>query len=171
MTKLSRKLRIQTLVYSLIFCVTAMTGMLYYSANKMIVIADVAQDSVDASQEESTLPAMSDPQKKESISQLKMQESGESTNYLCVPLPEGFKAEQVQIENHYMEKQLRVFLLDAPKDFFEDKAVSGNLTRVKEGSVEITRAGIWLTLQLDDVYECRSILENDFLYVEFVYLL
>ena len=106
---MSRKLSIQTLIYSLLFCVVAMTGMLYYSANKMIVIADVAQDNVDISQEENSLETSQDTGE-ENESRLKMQESGESTNYLCVPLPEGFKAEQVQIENHYMEKQLRIFL-------------------------------------------------------------
>ena len=165
---MSRKLRIQTLIYSLLFSVAAMTAMLYYSANKMIVIADVAQDSVNASGDETSANVASES-KEENASKLKMQESGESTNYLCVPLPEGFKAEQVQIENHYMEKQLRVFLKDAPDEFFDSKAVSGNLEQVTAGAVEYTRDGVWLTFDLKDVYECRSILENDFLYVEFVH--
>lgn len=166
---MSRKLRIQTLIYSLLFSVAAMAVMLYYSANKMIVIADVAQDSVDSSAENISEETLENSAKEENTSKLLMQESGESTNYLCVPLPEGFKAEQVQIENHYMEKQLRVFLKDAPEDFFASKAVSGNLEQVTAGAVESTQDGIWLTFNLTDVYECRSILENDFLYVEFVH--
>ena len=166
---MSRKLRIQTLIYCLIFSVVSMAGMLYYSANKMIVIADVAQDSVDVSAADASADKTEDATKEQNTGKLVMQESGESTNYLCVPLPEGFKAEQVQIENHYMEKKLRVFLQDAPEEFFETQIVSGNLEQVKAGSVETSKKGIWLTFELNDIYECRSIFENDFLYVEFVH--
>ena len=166
---MSRKLRIQTLIYSLLFSVASMAVMLYYSANKMIVIADVAQDSVNATYEDAPEHKPEFSQKEENASKLQMQESGESTNYLCIPLPEGFKAEQVKIENFYMNKQIKVFLENAPKDFYEKNVISGNLRQVTEATVEYTRDGVWLFFDLTDVYECRSILENDFLYVEFVH--
>ena len=44
---MSPKLRIQTLVCCLFFGISTMAVMLVYSANKMIVIADVAQDAAD----------------------------------------------------------------------------------------------------------------------------
>lgn len=166
---MSRKLRIQTFVYSLLFCAAAIAAMLYVSANKMIVIADVAQDSVRTSQTEEDFSGQTaNSGKREPSGKLLMQESGESTNYLCIPLPQGLKAEQVSIENHYMEKQLKIFLQDAPEDFFVSQAISGNLKQVVTGTVEYVRDGIWLLFDLTDIYECRSILENDFLYVEFV---
>lgn len=166
---MSRRLRIQTLIFTLIFCTFAMAAMLYYSANKMIVIADVAQDSVESFGEEhgdTSVGDMSNP--KGNASGLLLQENGENTNFLCIPLPQGMKAEQVQIENHYMDKQLKIFLQDAPENFFTSQAVSGNLEQVISGSVEYAKDGIRLIFDLTDVYECRSILENDFLYVEFV---
>ena len=68
-----------------------------------------------------------------------------------------------------MDKQIKVFLHDAPKNFYETNVVSGNLEQVTRAEVEYTRDGAWLFFNLTDVYECRSILENDFLYVEFVH--
>lgn len=165
---MSPRLRIQTLVYSLLFCATAVAAMLYASATKLIVIADVAQDSVKTSQAEDFGSQAADSGEKEPSGELLLQEKGESTNYLCIPLPQGLKAEQVIIENHYMEKQLKIFLQDAPEDFFVSQAISGNLEQVMAGAVEYVKDGIWLLFDLTDVYECRSILENDFLYVEFV---
>lgn len=166
---MSRKLRIQTLIYSLIFSIVAMTVMLYYSANKMVVIADVAQDSVNSNSENVVEEKPQHTQKGDGKSELSMQENGESTNYLCIPLPKGFKAEQVKIENYYMDRQIKVFLQDAPKDFYETNVISGNLEQVTGAEVEYTKDGVWLFFDLTDVLESRSILENDFLYVEFVH--
>lgn len=169
---MSRKLRIQTLIYSLIFSVVSMGAMLYYSANKMIVIADVAQDSVDTTNMADTATVTDIPEKDvpvADVSQLRMQESSKSTNYLCIPLPEGFKAEQVTIENYYMDKQIKVFLQDAPENFYVTNVITGNFNQITDGEVEYTKDGAWLYFCLNDVYENRSILENDFLYIEFVH--
>ena len=166
---MSRRLRIQTLIYSLLFSIVAMGAMLYYSDNKMIVIADVAQDSVKMPGEDTEGGQATLSDVREQLGQLSMQESGENTNYLCIPLPEGLKAEQVKIENHYMEKQLKIFLQDTPQNFFASKAVSGNLSQVVTGVVEYAEDGVWLLFELTDIYECRSILENNYLYVEFVH--
>lgn len=166
---MSRKLRIQTLIFSLIFSVVSMGIMLYYSANKMIVIADVAQDSVYTTDTPPVTELFETDVLEADISRLQMQESSKSTNYLCIPLPEGFKAEQVTIENYYMDKQIKVFLQDAPENFYETNVISGNFDQITDGEVEYTKDGVWLYFDLNDVYENRSILENDFLYVEFVH--
>ncbi len=166
---MSRKLRIQTLIYSLIFSVVSMGVMLYYSANKMIVIADVAQDSVETIDTVHVTDKSESNVDEEDKSQLQMQENRKSTNYLCIPLPEGFKAEQVAIENYYMDKQIKVFLQDAPENFYDTNVISGNFDQIIGGEVEYTRDGTWLYFDLNDVYENRSILENDFLYIEFVH--
>lgn len=166
---MSRKLRIQALIYSLLFSAAAMAVMLYYSANRMIVIADVARDSVNSSYEEDNADKAENDFAKEDKSELRMQDDGENTNYLCIPLPEGFKAEQVKIEKYYMNKQIKVFLQDAPGKFYDTNAISGNFEYVEGGDVEYTKEGAWLCFDLTDIYESRSILENNYLYVEFVH--
>ncbi len=163
---MSPKLRIQTLVCCLFFGISTMAVMLVYSANKMIVIADVAQDAADAQkdgqEEEPADSAGTD------VKRLLLLEEEDRTNYLCIPLPAGLKAEKIQIENRYMEKQLWVFLQDIPGNFYETRAVSGNFSQVASGALEYKSQGICLKFELTDVYEYKSILENDFLYIEFV---
>lgn len=164
--KMSPKLRIQTLVCCLLFGMATMAVMLVYSANKMIVIADVAQDAADVQKDgQEDEPADSADA---DIKRLLLQEEEDRTNYLCIPLPAGLKAEKIQIENRYMEKQLWVFLQDISGSFYETKAVSGNLSQVAFGALEYQSQGICLKFELTDVYEYKSILENDFLYIEFV---
>lgn len=163
---MSPKLRIQTLICCLLFGISTMTVMLFYSANKMIVIADVAQDAADTQkdgQEEEPADSVG-----RDVKRLLLQEEEDRTNYLCIPLPAGLKAEKIQIENRYMEKQLWVFLQDIPGNFYETKAVSGNLSQVVSGALEYQNQRICLKFELADVYEYKSILENDFLYIEFV---
>lgn len=163
MDSVSDRLRLQTLVSSLLFGIAAMTVMLYYSSNKMVVIADVAQGSTTS--EETRSP---NEQKKGNVKQLVLQQGEEKTNYLCIPLPVGTREEQIKIENHYMENQLCVFLEDASVSFFENQAVSGNLSQIVAGTVERSADGTRLLFELTDVYECRSLVEDGFLYVEFV---
>lgn len=160
---MSLRLRIKALAGTLLFAVAAMTVMLYYSANKMVVIADVAQKSVTEAAE-----SVHTENQKNNAQNLLLQQGGEKTNYLCIPLPAGTKEEQIKIENHYMENQLCVFLEDASVSFFEKQPVSGNLEQIVSGTVERSTDGTRLLFDLTDVYECRSILENGSLYIEFV---
>lgn len=160
-------LRIKTLVCTILFGVFAMAVMLHYAANRQIVIADIEQDSSVASGEEETEPESAENEGREP-GELILQENEGKTNYLCIPLPAGIKAERIQMENHYMEKQLWVFLQDIPENFYGNRAVSGNLDQIIAGAIEYQNEGICLKFDLTDIYECKSILENDYLYVEFV---
>lgn len=161
---MSKKLRIQTLAWGLVFAAASLALMFYHSANKMIVIADVAQDTVASQNGRGTTAK----QGEEDTKMLTLLPGAEKTNYLCIPLPVGTKAEHVTIENHYMEQQLWVHILGADKGFYEKQAVSGNLESVNSGSLEYQNDGTWLKLELKDIYEYKSIMENNYLYVEFV---
>lgn len=160
-------LKIKTLICTILFGVFAMAVMLHYSANKTIVIADTAQDSESASGEEKGRAEFPENESREP-GELILQENEEKTNYLCIPLPAGLKAERIRMENHYMEKQLWVFLQDIPDNFYGNRAVSGNLNQIIAGVIEYQNEGVCLKFDLTDIYECKSILENDYLYVEFV---
>ncbi len=153
-------------MYSLVFCVIAMTTMLYYSANKMIVIADAGQGGEAVFDDMQQLSADFDAE--ESSISLTIIEDAADKDYLCIPLPAGFKAEQVKIENYYIEKKLRIFLRDVPGKFYENNGISGDVSAVKEASFDATKDGVWLQFELTDIYEGTSILENDCLYVDFV---
>lgn len=161
---MSKKLRIQTLIFCLIFTCVSMTAMLYYSANKMIVIAEAGQEASSMSSEGA---GRKQTQKTFSYS-LALEAGGEHEDYLCIPLPADIKAEKVTLENHYMNQELWVYIEDAPKNFYMNHAVSGKLNQVEAASMEPQNDGTWIKLELTEVLECRSIMEKDCLLVEFV---
>lgn len=157
-----------TLVYCVIFVAAAMSVMLYYAATKTVRVADLAQDEVvrPAVQGES---APSVPTKENEIV---INRGGQNTNYFCIPMPESVKAEEVVLENHYMDKELWVSIsTEQTKDyeaFYRTGSVYGNCENVSDGSIETEEDRVCLRFSLDGVYEYRSIFEDHTLYVEFV---
>jgi N-acetylmuramoyl-L-alanine amidase len=156
-------------VYCILFVVIAMSVMLYYSANKIVVVADVAQDEVIRSaqeEQESTLTAVVDE------NHITIDQDRQNTNYFCIPMPGVVKAEEVTLENHYMDQELWVNIQGKNmKDydtFYEENAVYGNSQNVVDGHFEVENNRIYLRFSLTGVYEYRSIFEEQTLYVEFV---
>ena len=162
------KLMKRTAIYCILFVLTAMGVMLYYSANKIVVVADVAQDEVIQSAQEnqkSTLTAVVD---KNAIT---IDRGRQNTNYFCIPMPETVRAEEVTLENHYMDQELWVNIQGDMADydtFYEINSVYGNSENVLDGHFEVEDSRIYLRFSLAGVYEYRSIFEGQTLYVEFV---
>lgn len=160
-------------LYCLVFVATAMSAMLYYSANKIIVVADVAQDEVvqenTGGTEKTDSVDKAEPVDKNHI---KIDRKSQNTSYFCIPLPEGIQAEQVTIENHYMDKELWIIIASkepaAFEKFYETNSVYGNCEGVLEGHFDVERERVSLRFNLMDVYEYHSIFENNALYVDFM---
>lgn len=144
----------------ILFFVVSMGVMLVYSKNKVIVVAHVPQDQI-VSQEVEIQQVAEDKF-------LHFKEGEERTNCLCIPLEEGIKAELVTIENHYMDKELWVYINKSKESFYELEAVYGNIEKVKAGRYDSVKDGVLLKFELVDIYEYRSIMEKNCLYVEFV---
>lgn len=146
-----------------------MSVMLYYAATKTVGVADLAQDEVvrPAVQKEESAPAV--PVRENEIA---INRTAQNTNYFCIPMPESVKAEEVVLENHYMDKELWVSISsEQTKDceaFYETNSVYGNSENVADGRFEVEKERICLRFALDGVYEYRSIFEDHILYVEFV---
>lgn len=146
-----------------------MSVMLYYAATKTVRVADLAQDEVvrPAVQKEEGRPAVPTKENEIAINRAEM-----STNYFCIPMPESVKAEEVVLENHYMDKELWVSIsAEKKKDyeaFYRTSSVYGNCDSVADGSIEAEEDRICLRFTLNGVYEYRSIFEDHTLYVEFV---
>lgn len=163
------KLMKVTAVYCILFAVTAMSAMLYYSANKIVVVADVAQDEVirSAQEKQDTLvPAVVDK------NHITIDRGIQNTNYFCIPMPANVKVEEVTLENHYMDQELWVSIqgkdMSGYDTFYENNSVYGNSQNVLEGHFEVTQDRTYLRFSLSGVFEYRSIFENQTLYVEFV---
>ena len=153
-------------LFGSLFIVAAMGIMLYYSAHKVIVVTDVAQDEVDwKASEDST--AITD--KNHIVFE---RENKQHSKYFRIPLPEDVKAEDVTIENHYVNRELLVCIIpkerNGQEQFYESHAVSGNCEKVLDGQIEVEQERIGLRFTLTDVYEYQSAYEDNALYIEFV---
>lgn len=157
-----------TLVYCMLFVAAAMSVMLYYAATKPVKVTDLAQDEVVSSGQKEE-PAQTAPVRENEIP---INRSEKNTNYFCVPMPEGVKAEEVVLENHYMDKELWVGIGSAQvqtyEDFYKTNSVYGNCNQVTDARFEMEKERICLRFALTGVYEYRSIFEDNTLYVEFV---
>lgn len=150
-------------VGSLVFFVISMSVMFYLSSHKVITVANVAQDEV---REETTVKKeMTEDEGRQNLTFL----IGEAnTSYLRIPLPEECKADDIVIENHYMDRELWLLIPKAQENFYADNAISGNREMIKQGSFEFSEEGCRLKFQLTGIYECQTILENSNLYISFL---
>lgn len=160
------KFMVRMAVYCAVFVATAMAAMLYYSANKIIVVADVAQDEVAQSSSGDTQAAVEDK------NHIEIDRESQNTNYFCIPLPETVRAEEVTVENHYMDRELWVSItpkdMDGIADFYESSGVYGNCESVRDGHYDVEKQRVCLRFKLNGVYEYHSIFEDNTLYVEFM---
>lgn len=172
----------RTAVYTVLFACFALAAVFYYSSNKIIVVADVAQDEVAHTQDAGTgqnmqaeegLAGETAPGAGSEQNAVFFEQNGQEMSYFCIPLHSDVKAENVTIENHYMDKELWVSIkLGADStgygDFYRTQGVYGNRNAVIYGTFENGTDTFWLKFKLTDVYEYHSIFEDNKLYIEFM---
>lgn len=150
----------KTVVGSVVFAIAAMGIILYLSAGKVVTISNVAQDEVQG--------AASFAREESDAYVLTFVTGENNTSYLRIPLPKECKAEDVEIQNHYMDKELCVIVGNAQNDFYAENAISGNREMIEQGKYEIQKDGVKLRFQLTGIFEYRTILENNDLYISFL---
>ncbi len=145
------------LAASILFSAVSMTVMLYFSATKTIVIAE--ETAPEQAQEE----RVSGEREKE---RLHFQAGGKETE-LRIPLPAEIRADNIVIENRYLEHSLNIILTGKYREFYTGHALLGSDTRVTGGFVceegETTR----LQILLSGPYEHQYIFENGTLALTF----
>lgn len=159
--KAKKENMIFTLIIWTILGAICMGAMLWTAAHKTIVITDTTQ-----SQGESFLDSKSNQQQLQGL-ELLLQADETMDNRFEIPLQKGIKAEQVVMENHYIDKELWIYIQDAEAVFFETSAISGNVSLLAEGLCEIQENGVILKLQVNNVFEYRSTLEDGKLLIEY----
>lgn len=170
----------KTAIYTFMFTFCTLAVIFYYATHKLVVIADVAQDEVVQSPqqeqsgeiEESNI-TVAVPEKLPAGNAVIFSQNGQEMNYFCIPLHESVKAENVAIENHYMDKELWVSISGAQdaetyEEFYRSQGVYGNRSAIVDGYFEDGTDTFWLKFDLNDIYEYHSIFEDGKLYIEFV---
>ncbi len=160
---MQEKLMKKTAVLCLLFSFVSMGLIIYLSAGKVVTIEGVAQDEVNEDTVAKEVKA-DESGKKNLVFQL-----GEAdSSYLRIPLPAGCRADDIVIENHYMDKELWIFVPNAEEVFYAENSISGNREAVEQGTFDVVNDGIALNFRLTGIYECRTILENENLYISFL---
>lgn len=154
-------LRTQVQIGAVLFCLAAMTVMLRFAKDKAIIIEGLAQDQV-------TGGGLQSAQEDSTTGELRFTEADETADYICIPLENNIAAENVTIENHYMDRQVWISIKGASSDYYVEAALSGNLSFITKGSYEIREDGVVLKLSTRELYECHSTLEEKQLYVEMI---
>ncbi len=157
----------KTTVLCSLFVAVAMGIMLHYCANKIAVVADLAQDEVvQAAEGRPEHGAVEDGNR------IVIDRNSGKTNYFCVPVPPDVRVEEVTVENHYMDRELWVSIepekMSGQESFYESNGVYGSCEAGGGGNFEGERKRICLRFKLTDVFEYRSIFEDNTLYIEFV---
>ena len=147
-----QKLLKRTTILCFVFFIIAMTGMFYYDANKIIVIADSS----------ASVPGNEGATDAEFITQyqLLMKSNNTVRNQFVIPLEDTIMAEDVQIQNHYVENELWIGLNGATNEFYSREYITGNLENVRFGGYDVVEEVLWIKLAMKDTYEFESTMNN-----------
>lgn len=149
-----------------VFFVAAMSLILYLSFHRVVTITGVAQDEI---WEDAAVTKEPETERAEGTENHLTFQLGEAdTSYLRIPLPEGTRAEEIMIENHYMDREIWVLIPNGEDGFYREHVISGNREAVEQGIFDVTGDGVRLKFTLKEVYECHTILENENLYIDFL---
>lgn len=142
-------------------CVCSMAVMLHFAANKTIVIADAYQEQtglpVNASSEGHGLRDTA----------LCLKRTYGTAGSFSVPLPKSVKAENLGLENHYMERELWIYIQSDEAHFYEENEIFGDVSPIQSGCSEIQEDGILLKLRMDHVMEYKSTMEGNTLTIAY----
>jgi N-acetylmuramoyl-L-alanine amidase len=92
-------------------------------------------------------------------------------NGLQIPLTNVVRADQIVVENRYMDNALWIYIglgetQVSASAFYHANPILGEKTTAFSGTVEMQGDSLLLKFQLDDIYECQTRLEQNYLLVE-----
>jgi len=174
----------RTTIYSVIFSVISMMVIIIFAVNKKIEITEMAQDEVVNLDAETSGPIndVQEAPKNERLTSFEnsvtKEESGEKSllfdsegqksEYLEIPLAIDVASQDISIENHYMDSLLCIVIRTKDKEFYLNNKVTGNVEHIKDGVFESNGNETVLSFETDGVYEYKSILAQNTLYVSFL---
>lgn len=151
---LAKENMLVTLVLWVILCIAAMAAMLHLSAHKTIVIADVPQDQPGLVAGTAHVDHA-----------LALRRTENAGGRFVIPLPGGVRAEDVVIDNRYMEKELWIRIQCENTQFYVENEVSGDISDIMEGRYEIQPDGVLLKFTMNSLQEYISTMDDNVLEV------
>lgn len=149
-----------TLVLWLMLGAFSMGIMLWTAAHKTVVISARSQEQGELVPEYRTEQTGEIP--------LPMMTDQMADRQICIPVEAGTKAENVVLENHYMEKELWIYIQNGRKAFYKEQRITGDLGLVEKGICEAQNEGVLLRLTMGEVLEYHSTLEDAMLRIDYI---
>ena len=148
-----QKLLKRTTLYCFVFFIIAMAGMFYFDANKIIVIADSATTTGEIKELKTQY-------------QLLMKNNDTGKNQIVIPLEDTILAEDVQIQNRYIDHELWIGIEGASTEFYGKEYIMANLEKITYGGYDFADKVLWIKFSMNDVYEFKSTMNNGKLTIE-----
>lgn len=87
---------------------------------------------------------------------------------LRIPLPDGIRADDIVIENRYVDHVINILITGAGESFYSENEPQGSTDKIEYGSYSEVDGVTRLTFELNGLYEHKYNFENSSLYLEFV---
>lgn len=150
----SRKVNmIVTLILWTILCVACMVLMLYVARTKTIVVADEIPGQLALSVADGQTGIV------RSSRELSFRQQDGNEGSIRIPLARSIEAENVVVENHYLNQELWIYIEDAEERYYEENDIVGDVSPVVYGYCEGQRNGVILKLRMNGVWEYYSNME------------
>ncbi|MDE5893175.1 MAG: N-acetylmuramoyl-L-alanine amidase, partial [Acetatifactor sp.] len=148
-----------TLALWVLLCTGCMTVMLWWAAGKSIAIADAApndRENADNIDEEGV-----------ERYRLTLETEEGKPRHFTIPIAPAIRADQISIENRYMERQLWIYIQGAQASDYRDYVIAGDLSPMVSGWAQQQEEMTILKLQMNTIQEYNSVMEENRLYVEY----
>lgn len=156
---MQERLMRRTAILTALFAAAAMALMFYYSSVKVIVIAEEAVDAGEAAAKTHLSHEGGQP--------LQLREESDSP-YLYISLPNAVTAEDIFIDNQYMDSVVEVGIEGAGEDYYAKEIPYGRCDGIQEAVYTTQGEGFRMCFVLDDTYEVEYVYEAGRLSLRFV---
>lgn len=150
-----------TLIFWVLLCAGCILCMFYTAGHKTIVIPDVQSTERGMIAKENLQDGGAERYP------LSFQKEAGISGIFHIPLEKEIQAEDVVIENRYRDQELWIYIQDGEEDFYRENAVSGDITSIISGYLETQKDGVILKLQMKEVLEYRTVMENNTMIVTY----
>lgn len=150
-----------TLLIGLVYAAVSMYVMFAAVMNRIVVIEDGGQQEML-----SGANSMEKADENSAWRNLLLKAEADRKEDIIIPLEEDTKAEDVTIENHYMDQEIWVSIGGIEKYFYTKNEIGGNLALVESALYERDDGNVWMKFKLNGIYELKSVLEEHSLCIE-----
>lgn len=144
-----------TMVLWLVLCGSAMAVMLWFSANKTIVIADGAAEKSETTQ----MPVQERA--------LVLEGADGVSKSFSIVLPQDVKAGNIVMENHYMADELWLHIETGSENFYDECKITGDVSVIRQGMCGKQEKGVLLKLEMTGMFEYKSTMEGNTLVIAY----